>query len=177
MTVLLTIYSLMILHSRFLRQNELEKAVDHAMVNTFDMQEKGRKIFEDENDMRSAFVKNLTGEFGEGDNAKLSVRVRKADPVHGLLSVAVKEEFTYPGGKKGNISYARTMIKEKEGIPELITVELSGSRKYFLEYGSSFTPQETRIGGRAVRAWTDEEGRKITFPISVDKPLKLSPVY
>jgi len=177
MTVLLTIYSLIVLNSRFLKQNELEKAVDHAMVNTFSMQEKGKKIFEDEDEMRSIFVKNLAGEFKKGENAELNIRVRKADPVNGLLSVAVKEEFTYPGGKKGNISYERTMIKEKEEIPELMTIELSGVRKFFLEYGSLFTPPETRIAGKTVRAWTDESGEKITFPVKVDKSLKLSPVY
>ena len=183
--VLLSLAAVLTLWSRRVRENDLNKAVSTATEQTLGSLEKGvSNAPASSEQMEAEFLQHLFRQVNAGDNKnfdkdmKLEVKVSECDPDKGIISVRVNETFTYPGGKKGNVTVDRTAIREREKEKKLINVNFNGYKKLILEEGEKLNaPQDPRIYGKRVSYWTDNSGRRIQFPVIITEDMNLDPVY
>ena len=182
---LLSLAAVLTLWSRRVRENNLNKAVSTAMEQTLDSLEKGVSYRPANSEqMEAEFLQHLFRHVNAGDknnidkDMKLDVNVSECDPDKGIISVRVDETFTYPGGKKGNITVNRTAIREKEKEKKLINVNFSGYIKLVLEEGEKIdAPKDAKIYGKNVSYWTYKNVKRVEFPVKIIEDMELYPVY
>lgn len=122
-------------------------------------------------DMTALLLEQLNA---EDDRLRLSIDIAGADAKKGLLSVHVKEEFSYPNGRTGTVEDEATIILEQEIpkqeysvvflLPEEVADELmlpQEIRRYGIEEQRNCkvpdTPSILTGRGMCVVSWTDVE--------------------
>lgn len=103
--------SLLSVHSRMDRMDELNRVVSAAVKQTVDASQiYGQKEITTDKEMVAQFIQIMsTGMVNDGD---IYVEVMGADYKEGMLDVLVKEEFRYFNGKKDTISIRKCAIYE-----------------------------------------------------------------
>jgi hypothetical protein len=183
--VLLALVAVLTLWSRRIKENDLNKAVTTAEEQTLASLEKGSEDApKDNNEMEALFLQLLFRQINAGDKnnmdngMKLNVKVSECDPDKGIISVKVDETFTYPGGKKGNVSVKRTALREREKEKKLLTLEFTGYKKFSYEEGTIVDkPEQAVIDGKAVRKWKYTDGKNAEFPFELNNDVRLTPEY
>ena len=130
-TVLVVII-LMSVHSKDLRQTELERALKVSARQSLENACLSQKTQINDNDALAAdFIKSFLGkmktdgrvvsENGEVYSAdssdsgqRVEIEIKAADIYKGILSAKVTEYFTYPNGKTGTVSASTVQIVERE---------------------------------------------------------------
>ncbi|SCP98643.1 hypothetical protein [Anaerobium acetethylicum] len=113
---ILSIVIVMTLCGTSIRQNELNDAVDSALMDTVENQ------FED-----TAYSVNSNEEFATdfmdallvqiNSDSTVMVKILDVDYQKGLLSVEVTETYQHPIGTEGQVSIKRTVIMEQYTVP------------------------------------------------------------
>lgn len=110
--VILFIIVLLTMQHKNVREEELEHSLAEAMETTLQIVKSDVDKNYTSEEMRALLIRNLVPQINS--DSELAVRIVAADPKRGLLSAEVKETFSYPGGKKGNITCFRTILAEEE---------------------------------------------------------------
>ena len=179
---ILLIISCIFLWNRYSKQNELETAVDCAMVMTMRGVEKGKGEIISEKKMQDRFISHLKKQLNKGNNGSkkrnldVEIRFLESNPKMGVLSCEVKENFTYPSGKTGQLEYKRTILRERKKTVEILEVKLDGYKSYMVEKGKDFNPGDVIINGKKVRRWLNKNEQEIKFPVVVTEDMVLEPV-
>ncbi|MGN0240840.1 MAG: hypothetical protein ACI4CS_04055 [Candidatus Weimeria sp.] len=132
MVTVLVIIILMSVHSRDLRQTELERALKESAGQSLENACVKQNTQINDNDALVAdFISSFLGkmktdgsvisENGEVYSAdssdsgqRVEIEIRAADIYKGILSAAVTEYFTYPNGKTGTVNAETVQIVERE---------------------------------------------------------------
>ncbi|MQN01858.1 MAG: hypothetical protein DUD27_03880 [Lachnospiraceae bacterium] len=128
----LVVIILMTVHSKDLRQTELERALKLSAKQSLENACLSQKTEINDNDALTAdFIRSFLGkmkttgrvvsENGEvyatdaTDNGQIiEITIKAADIYKGILSASVKENFTYPNGGKGTVTASTIQIVERE---------------------------------------------------------------
>jgi hypothetical protein len=151
------------------------------MEQTMKCVEKGKGDIFTEEQMQKKFENllkkqlNLDKTKEKNDNIKVEIRFLESNPEKGILSCEVREKFTYPSGKKGQLDYNRTILRERKRTRKLVTVELVGIRTYKVEAGERFDPGEVKVEGVKVNKWIDKNKNEIKFPSVINENMVLKP--
>jgi len=169
------------LWNRQIRKSDLESAVNTSMEQTMQCIEKGKGEIISEHEMQQKFENLLRKQLNQDktgkskDRIKVEIRFLESNPEKGLLSCEVREEFTYPSGKKGQLVYSRTALRERKNTRELLTVELEGVRTYKIEAGQKFDPGEIKMDGKRIVRWMDSDKKEVIFPKVIYQNMVLKP--
>lgn len=169
------------LWNRQIRKSDLESAVNTSMEQTMQCIEKGKGEIISEHEMQQKFENLLRKQLNQDktgknkDRIKVEIRFLESNPEKGLLSCEVREEFTYPSGKKGQLVYFRTALRERKNTRELLTVELEGVRTYKIEAGQKFDPGEIKMDGKRIVRWMDSDKKEVIFPKFIYQNMVLKP--
>jgi hypothetical protein len=104
-----TFVSCLSIYSISSRKNEMENSIAKVLEQNL------REYYGKENgdtDAAKSVKEDLLG--GLGSDSTVSIDVLACDMSAGILSVAVKETFTLPGGKEKSVSCEKTIIVESE---------------------------------------------------------------
>ena len=178
---ILVVISSVFLWNRQIRKSDLETAVNTSMEQTMKCVENGKGDIITEDQMQKKFESLLKKQLnrdktkGKDDNIKVEIRFLESNPKKGILSCEVREEFTYPSGKKGQLDYGRTILRERKRTKRLVTVELVGIRTYRVEAGERFDPGEVKLEGVKVNKWVDNNKNEIKFPSVIHEDMVLKP--
>ncbi len=178
---ILVVISSVFLWNRQIRKSDLETAVNTSMEQTMKCVENGKGDIITEDQMQRKFESLLKKQLnrdktkGKDDNIKVEIRFLESNPKKGILSCEVREEFTYPSGKKGQLDYGRTILRERKRTKRLVTVELVGIRTYRVEAGERFDPGEVKLEGVKVNKWVDNNKNEIKFPSVIHEDMVLKP--
>lgn len=131
-TTILVVIILMSVHSKDLRQTELERALKSAAGQSLENACLTQKPRINDNDALVAdFISSFLGKMKTGSSMtsedgkvytqeksdpgqKLEIKILAADIYRGIISAKVSENFTYPNGKKGKVTASTTQIVERE---------------------------------------------------------------
>jgi hypothetical protein len=178
---ILVVISSVFLWNRQIRKSDLETAVNTSMEQTMKCVENGKGDIITEDQMQKKFESLLKKQLnrdktkGKDDSIKVEIRFLESNPKKGILSCEVREEFTYPSGKKGQLDYGRTILRERKRTKRLVTVELVGIRTYRVEAGERFDPGEVKLEGVKVNKWVDNNKNEIKFPSVIHEDMVLKP--
>lgn len=168
MTVLVVMI-LMSIHSADLRRTELERSLKNSVKQTLTNACITDKVEINDNDaMVADFISSFLGKMKTNGTVvtedgvvvasdkkdpgqKLEISIAAADIYKGILSVHVKEHFTYPNGKKGTVEASSTQIVERESSrPSLyaryyIPAEVAGAAGFDYTDGEDFLYYQRRF--------------------------------
>ena len=105
--VIYTIVSCLSIYSISARRNEMENCIGQVLeqsIRTY--YQSGKSDEEVETIVRQEIAQRLHSE------SQISIHVKACSMEQGILSVAVTEEFTMPGGKKKSLECEKTIIAE-----------------------------------------------------------------
>lgn len=112
---IVSIVIVMTFSGTMIRQNELEHAVELALMNTAENQWKERIYSVTNNDeLLVEFLEELLVQVTS--DATIQVNVLEIDYEKGLLSVEVIEHYVHPIGTNGQISVNRTVVMEQYSV-------------------------------------------------------------
>lgn len=112
---IISIVIVMTFSGSMIRQNELEHAVELALMNTVKNQWKERTYSVTNNDeLLADFLEELLVQVTS--DATIQVNVLEIDYEKGLLSVEVIENYVHPIGTNGQISVNRTVVMEQYSV-------------------------------------------------------------
>ena len=113
---IISIVIVMTLCGTNMRQNELNRAVDIALLDTVENQFDSKTYSVSSNDEFIAdFIEALLVQINSDCTVKINIL--DVDYQKGLLSVEVIEKYKHPIGTEGEVSVKRTVIMEQYMVP------------------------------------------------------------
>ncbi|MCR4955418.1 MAG: hypothetical protein K6A30_01880 [Lachnospiraceae bacterium] len=104
------VMSMLTVDAKYSRKNELEVAMMSAMKYAMEgvLEERIQTDEELERSFQNSLRRQITSK------SELSVDMVECDVKDGILSAKVKETFTYPTGKQGELTVNKTIIVDRE---------------------------------------------------------------
>lgn len=174
----LTIAIVLSNHGRNVRISEMNDSLSSAVEQSLDnVMSKHDYDISDKEQFVADFTESLLLQIDS--KSKITVNVIKADTEKGLLSLEIVEEFTYPNGKIGSVSYNKTAIfdtkdnpngKKEEHEYHEVTLYVKPNpnddyqeyKKYTLASDETLTiKQSPSYANAKFLYWEDENGNKV----------------
>ena len=174
----LAVFNVLSLHGRNSRTTEMYDSLSSAVEQSLDnVMTKSDYSIKDKEQFVSDFTESLLYQIDS--ESKITVNVIKADTEKGLLSMEIVEEFAYPNGKVGSVTYQKTAIFDQKDNPkgkkeehenhEVVLyvkptpdAEYQEYRKYTLSNKEILTIEELPgMENATLLYWTDANGNKV----------------